>query len=134
MLEIFDFCSEEFGESGAKGVIFIDSPSLVTVRSVQKLLDHFPHFTAVCTLRKLPLMILSARFVNQLRHKSTGATIFDIVQLTAVSLSHTFQATTLAFSVSSLLGEPLSARLRLPSQAGFQRSYQVELRLTTSAS
>ena len=60
MLEILDFCSEEFGESEANGVIFIDGPSLVTVRSVQKLLGHSPHFTAVCTLRKLPLMILSA--------------------------------------------------------------------------
>ena len=105
VLEILDFCSEEFGESGAKGVIFIDGPSLVTVRSVQKLLGHFPHFTAVCTLRKLPLMILLARFVKQLHRKSTGATIF------AVSLPDTFQATTLAFSVSSLLGEPLSRRL-----------------------
>ena len=47
MLEILNFCSEEFGESGAKGVIFIDDPSLVTVRSAQKLLGHSPHFTAV---------------------------------------------------------------------------------------
>ena len=128
MLEILDFFSEEFGESGAKGVIFIDGASLVTVRSVQMLLGHSPHFTAVCTLRKLPLMNLSANFVNQLRRKLTGATIFDVDQLTAVSLPDTFQATTLAFSASSLLGEPLSRRLRLPPQAGFQRSYQVELR------
>ena len=128
MLEILDFCSEECGESRAKGVIFIDGPSLVTVRSVQKLLGHSPHFTAVCTLRKLPLMILSARFINQLRRKLTGATIFDVDQLTAVSLPDTFQATTLAFSVRSLLEEPLSRRFRLPTQAGFQRSYQVELR------
>ena len=128
MLEILDFCSDEFGESGGKGVIFIVGPSLVTVRSAQKLHGHSPHFTAVCRLRKLPLMILSARFVNQLRRKSTGVTIFDVVQLTAVSLPDTFQATTLAFSVSSLLGEPLSRRLRLPPQASFERSYQIELR------
>ena len=128
MLEILDFCSEEFGESGAKSVNIMQDPSLVTVRSVEKLLGHSPHFTAVCTPRKLPLMILSARFVNQFRRKSTGATIFDVVQLTAVSLPDTFQATTLAFSVSSLLGETLSRRLRLPPQVGFQRSYLVELR------
>ena len=53
MLEILDFCSEEFGESGANGVIFIDGPSLVTVRSVQKLLGHSAHFTAVCTLKTI---------------------------------------------------------------------------------
>ena len=65
MLEILDFCNEEFGESEAIGVIFIDGLSFVTIRSVQKkLLGHSPNFTAVCTLRKLSLMILSARFVD----------------------------------------------------------------------
>ena len=128
MLDILDFYNEEFGESGAKGVIFIDGPSFVTFRSVQKLLGHSPQFTAVCKLHKLSLMILSASFVDQLRRKSTGSTIFDVVQLMAVSLPDTFQATTLAFSVGSLLGEPLSRWFRLPPQAGFQRSDKVELR------
>ena len=134
MREILDFCSEEFGESEAKGVIFIDGPSLITVRSVKERLGHSPHFTAVCTLHKLPLMILSARFVNQFRRKSRGATIFDVVQLTAVSLPDTFQATTLAFSVSSLLEEPLSRRLRLPPQASFNGATRSSSALTTSAS
>ena len=120
------FCNKEFREGGAKSVIFVDGPGFVTIGNVQKLLGHSPHFSAVCTLRKLSRMILSARFVDQLRRKSTGAVICDVVQLTAVSLPETFQATTIAFSVSSLLGELLSRRFRLPPQAGFQRSDPVE--------
>ena len=106
---------------------FVDGLGFVTIRNVQQLLGHSPHFATVCTLRKLSLMILSARFVDQLRRKSTGVTICDVVDLTAVSLSDTFQATTLAFSVSSLIGEPLSRRFRLPPQVGCQRSDQVKL-------
>ena len=103
MLEVLDFCNEEFRESGAKSVIFVDCPGFVTVRSVQKLLGHSPHFATVCTLCKLSLMIFSVRFVDQLRRKSTGAAISNVVRLMAVSLPDTFQATALTFSVSSLI-------------------------------
>ena len=101
---------------------------------MQKLLRHSPHFTAVCTLRKLPLMILSARFVNKLRRKSTGAMIFDVVQLTAVSLPDTFQATTLAFTSAASLESHLVDCFDCRRRQVFNGATRSSSALTTSAS